>query len=365
MDIKELLAQMAARRASDLFITADWPPSLKLDGKIHCLGKTPVSAAQARELVVGVMNEKQRAEFEATNECQFAFNVVGIGRFRASAFVQRDMAGMVLRRIESRIPTLEELNLPPSIRELGMSRCGLVLFVGANGAGKSTSLAALVGYRNANSSGHIITIEDPIEFIHQHGGCIVTQREVGMDTESLETALHHSVRQAPDVIMIGEIRSGAALEETIAFAESGHLVMSTLHAPNASQAIDRMLNLYPDAIRSQVLADLALNLRGIVSQQLIPTADGRGRVPAFEILINTPLVADIIRRGELDRLKELMGRSVEQGMSTFDHSVFELYRAGRISLESALHHADSANEVRLMIKLSGTANRSPPAPDPR
>ncbi len=351
MDFKQLLGLMVEKKASDLFITAHWPPSIKVDGVIRPVGNTPLTSAESRELVLGVMNEKQRAEFEDTNECQFAIDPRGVGRFRVSAFVQRDNAGMVLRRIESRIPTLEELRLPSTLRDLGMAKRGMVVFAGGTGTGKSTSLAALVGYRNRHSTGHIVTIEDPIEYVHEHDGCIITQREVGVDTESFEVALRNTLRQAPDVILIGEIRTRQTLEYAIAFSETGHLVLATLHANNANQALDRMINFYPEETRSQLLMDLSLNLRGIVAQQLIARKTGKGRRAVVEVMFNTPLVAESIRRGDIQKIKELMKRGGEQGMTTFDQSLFQLYQQGEIAFEDALKYADSANEVRLMIKL--------------
>ncbi len=351
MDFKQLLSLMVEKKASDLFITAHWPPSIKIDGVIRPVGNIPLTPVDARALVVGVMNEKQRVEFDASKECQFAIDLKGVGRFRVSAFVQRDYAGMVLRRIESRIPTLEELHLPATLRDLGMIKRGMVVFVGGTGTGKSTSLAALIGYRNRHSTGHIISVEDPIEYVHDHDGCIITQREVGVDTESFEVALRNTLRQAPDVILIGEIRTRQTMEYAIAFSETGHLVLATLHANNANQALDRMINFFPEDARNQLLLDLSLNLRGIVAQQLIARKGGKGRRPVIEILLNTPLVAEKIRRGDIHEIKELMKRGGEQGMTTFDQSLFHLYREGEITFEDALRHADSANEVRLMIKL--------------
>jgi twitching motility protein PilU len=351
VDFKQLLSLMVEKKGSDLFITTNWPPSIKVDGVIRPVGNAPLIAAEARALVLGVMNEKQRAEFADTNECQFAIDPKGVGRFRVSAFVQRDNPGMVLRRIESRIPTLEELHLPPALRDLGMLKRGLVLFVGGTGTGKSTSLAALIGYRNRHSTGHIITIEDPVEYVHEHDGCIITQREVGVDTQSFEVALRNTLRQAPDVILIGEIRTRQTMEYAIAFSETGHLVLATLHANNANQALDRMINFFPEEARNQLLLDLSLNVRGIVAQQLIARKGGKGRRPVVEILLNTPLVAEKIRRGDIHEIKPLMTRGGEQGMTTFDQSLFRLYQEGEITFEDALRHADSANEVRLMIKL--------------
>lgn len=357
MDLKvaleQLLEIMSDKKGSDLFITAGWPPSIKIDGVIHQAGKQALSADQARDMVFFLMNERQRAQFEETNECQFAFGVSKVGRFRVSAFVQRDAVGMVIRRIETRIPTLEELKLPALLRDLAMTKRGMVIFVGGTGTGKSTSLAALVGYRNSHSSGHIITVEDPIEFVHRHEGCIVTQREVEVDTASFEVALKNSLRQAPDVILIGEIRTRETMSYAIAFAETGHLVLATLHANNANQAIDRIINFFPEEAQKQLLLDLSLNLKAIVAQQLAPRKSGHGRRAVVEILVNTPLAADLIRKGEVHRLKELMKKSREQGMITFDHALYELFQEGEISYEDALRYADSANEVRLMIKLQG------------
>ncbi len=351
MEFEALLKLMSEKKASDLFITVGMPPCIKVNGRISPVAKEKISEQQARALVTGIMSPAQREEFTQTNECNFAIGAPGIGRFRVSAFVQRSSVGMVLRRIESRIPEVDELLLPPIIRDLAMTKRGLVIFVGATGTGKSTSLAAMVGYRNRNSSGHIVTIEDPIEFAHDHAGCIVTQREVGIDTESYEVALRNTLRQAPDVILIGEIRSRETMEHAIAFAETGHLCLSTLHANNANQALDRIINFFPEDRRDQLFMDLSLNLRAIVAQQLVRRPDGRSRRPVVEVLINTPLAADLIRKGEVYKLKDLMKRSTEQGMMTFDQALYDLYKAGEISYEDAILHADSANEVRLMIKL--------------
>ncbi|MCQ8179770.1 PilT/PilU family type 4a pilus ATPase [Methylomonas sp. SURF-1] len=351
MDFTALLALMVEKRASDLFITAGRPPSMKVNGKVVEVSKTPLTSEQTMKLVLSIMSQRQRDEFENTKECQFALSAHSLGRFRVSAFTQRDSAGMVLRRIETTIPTAEELHLPPVLKELIMHKRGLVMFVGATGTGKSTSLAALIRHRNENSSGHIISIEDPIEFIHPHQGCIITQREVGLDTESFEVALKNTLRQAPDVILIGEVRTRETMQHAITFAETGHLCVCTLHANNANQALDRILHFFPEDMHSQLFMDLSLNLRGIVAQQLIQRADGKGRYPAIEILLNTPLVADLIRKGEVHKLKELMKNSREHGMQTFDQALYDLYTAGKIGYEDALHAADSRNEVRLMIKL--------------
>jgi twitching motility protein PilU len=351
MDFKALLALMVQKKASDLFITAGRAPTMKIDGSLVEVSKSPLTEELAMKIVLSIMNQKQRDEFENTKECQFAISVPGLARFRVSAFTQRDAAGMVLRRIENEIPDADSLHLPPVLKDLIMEKRGLVIFVGATGTGKSTSLAALIKYRNQNSSGHIITIEDPMEFEHPHLGCIVTQREVGVDTESYEVALKNTLRQAPDVILIGEIRTRETMQNAITFAETGHLCLSTLHANNANQALDRILHFFPEEMHDQLFMDLSLNLRGIVAQQLIKLADGKGRYPAVEVLINTPLAKDYIRKGEINKLKELMKSSREQGMQTFDQALYDLYVAGKISYEDALNSADSRNEVRLMIKL--------------
>ncbi len=352
MEIDRLLALMAEKNASDLFLTAGVPPSIKLNGRIVPVTSTPLSPEKAREIILGTMNEKQRKEFAETKELNFAISARGIGRFRASAFYQRNLAGMVLRRIETKIPQIDELGLPEIIKELAMTKRGLVIFVGATGAGKSTSLASMIGHRNRNSKGHIISIEDPIEFIHQHQGCVVTQREVGIDTESFETALKNTLRQAPDVIMIGEVRTRETMDHAIAFAETGHLCLCTLHANNANQALDRIIHFFPADRHTQLWMDLSLNLKAIVAQQLISTPDGKGRRACLEVLINTPLAQDLIRKGQVQELKPLMKKSTELGMQTFDQALYELYDAGEITYEDALAHADSANDLRLMIKLA-------------
>lgn len=352
MDFKALLTLMVQKKASDLFITAGRAPTLKIDGALIEVSKTPLTADQTLKVVLSIMDQRQKTEFEETKECQFGMGVVDLGRFRVSAFTQRDSAGMVLRRIENEIPDPDTLYLPPILKEMIMEKRGLILFVGATGTGKSTSLAALIHHRNKNSSGHIITIEDPIEFQHHHLGCIITQREVGIDTHSYEVALKNTLRQAPDVILIGEIRTRATMQNAITFAETGHLCLSTLHANNANQALDRILHFFPDEMHHQLLMDLSLNLKGIVAQQLIKRADGKGRYPAVEVMINTPLAKDLIRKGEVHKLKELMKDSREQGMQTFDQALYDLYMAKKIGYEDALSAADSRNEVRLMIKLS-------------
>jgi len=351
MEFEKLLRLMVEKGGSDLFITAGVPPSIKVNGKIMPVSKTSMSPEMTRETVHGIMNEQQRREFTENHECNFALSARGIGRFRVSAFYQRNLAGMVLRRIETNIPTIDELGLPEILKDLAMTKRGLVLFVGATGTGKSTSLAAMVGHRNRNSSGHIISIEDPIEFIHQHQSCIVTQREVGIDTDSFEVALKNTLRQAPDVILIGEIRARETMDYAVAFAETGHLCLATLHANNANQALDRIINFFPADRQNQVWMDLSLNLKAIVAQQLIPTPDGKGRRAVIEVLINTPLAADLIRKGEVHELKSLMKRSTDLGMQTFDQALYNLYVQGEITYEDALLHADSSNDLRLMIKL--------------
>lgn len=354
MDFEGLLKLMVTKKASDLFITAGVPPSIKIHGKVMPVTQRALTPEKAREVVLSVMNEEQRRDFARVHECNFAISAAGIGRFRVSAFQQRNHIGMVLRRIETTIPTIEELRLPNILKKLSLTKRGLVIFVGATGTGKSTSLASMIGYRNHSTTGHIISIEDPIEFVHNHGKCIITQREVGIDTDSFDVALKNTLRQAPDVILIGEVRTAETMDYAVAFAETGHLCMCTLHANNANQALDRVLHFFPKEKHHQVLMDLSLNLKAIVAQQLIPTPDGKSRRPAIEILINTPLISDHIRKGELHLLKDLMGKSNEQGMQTFDQSLFRLFKSGEVTYEDALHHADSPNDLRLMIKLDAS-----------
>lgn len=356
MDIHSLLTNMVEKGASDLFITAGVPPSIKLNGKVIPVSNTPLSPEATREAVLSIMNEDQRKEFVKTKELNFAVSARGVGRFRASAFYQRNLAGIIIRRIETHIPQIDDLGLPDIVKDLSMTKRGLVVFVGATGTGKSTSLASMIGHRNQNSRGHIISVEDPIEFIHQHDGCIVTQREVGIDTESFEVALKNMLRQAPDVIMIGEIRTREAMEQAITFAETGHLCLCTLHANNANQALDRILHFFPAERHPQLWMDLSLNLRGMIAQQLVPTPDGNSRRAVVEVLLNTPLAADLIRKGEVRKLKDLMKRSSEQGMQTFDQALYTLYTHGEITYEDAIAHADSANDLRLMIKLERDDN---------
>lgn len=346
---------MVDKKASDLFITAGFPPSIKVDGELRQLGENRFTSAQSLDFVETLMNDEQKREFHESRECNFAYAAKDLGRFRVSAFWQREAPGCVMRRIETKIPEADDLKLPPILKDLVMSKRGLIIFVGGTGTGKSTSLAALVGYRNQNSRGHILTIEDPVEFVHEHDQCIITQREVGIDTESFDAALKSSLRQAPDVILIGEIRSQETMEFALAFAETGHLCMATLHANNANQALDRIMNLVPESKHRQLLFDLSLNLRGLVAQQLIPTADGEGRRAAIEILINTPRISSLIAKNELHALKETMAKSNEQGMQTFDQALFQLYSEGEITYTDAIHHADSPNDLRLMIKLQSSA----------
>ena len=356
MEFEKLLRLMVEKGGSDLFITAGVAPSMKVNGTIMPVTKNPLTPEQTREVVHSVMNEQQRRDFAENHECNFAISARGIGRFRVSAFYQRNLAGMVLRRIETNIPTIEQLKLPEIIKTLAMTKRGLVLFVGATGTGKSTSLASMIGYRNEHSSGHIISIEDPIEYIHQHKNCIVTQREVGIDTESFDVALKNTLRQAPDVILIGEVRTRETMDHAVTFAETGHLCLATLHANNANQALDRIINFFPADRQQQVWMDLSLNLRAIVAQQLVPTPDGKGRRAVIEVMLNTPLAADLIRKGEVHELKALMKRSNELGMQTFDQSLYTLYSQGEITYEDALAHADSTNDLRLLIKLGSESD---------
>ncbi|MCC6535517.1 MAG: PilT/PilU family type 4a pilus ATPase [Burkholderiales bacterium] len=351
--IYDLLRAMVAKKASDLFITAGFPPALKIDGRVTPVSNQTLTPQHTMELARSVMNDKQAEEFEATKECNFAVSPAGIGRFRVNAFVQQARVGMVFRTITTEIPKFEDLNLPVVLKDVVMSKRGIVLFVGGTGSGKSTSMAALIGYRNENSHGHIITIEDPIEYVHEHRGCVITQREVGVDTESWHAALKNTLRQAPDVILIGEIRDRETMDHAIAFAETGHLCMGTLHANSSNQALDRIINFFPEERRAQLLMDLSLNIRALVSQRLIPRKEGKGRAAAVEILLNSPLISDLVFKGEVHEIKSIMAKSRELGMQTFDQHLFELYESGQISYEDALRNADSVNELRLMIKLQG------------
>lgn len=358
MDFNDLLNLMCQKQGSDLFLTADLAPCMKINGQLTPVSRTKLTGEIVGQIIHSIMTDDQREEFKNTKECNFAItNREGDRRFRVSAFYQRDMPGMVLRRIEHHIPSADDLKLPPVLKDLVMSKRGIIIFVGGTGTGKSTSLAALVGHRNHNSKGHIITIEDPVEFIHQHAGCMITQREVGIDTESFEVALKNTLRQAPDVILIGEIRSKEVMDYALAFAETGHLVLATLHANNANQALDRITHFFESERHTQLYMDLSLNLRALIAQQLVPTVDGKGRRAAIEILINSPLIADYIRKGEIHEIKALMTRSRELGMQTFDQALFDLYNEGQITYENALKHADAPNDLRLKIKLAqGDAN---------
>jgi len=349
----DLLRLMLSKKGSDLFITADFPPAIKLDGKVAPVMDQNLTAQHTADLVRAMMNDKQAAEFEATKECNFAIAPAGIGRFRVNCFVQQGKIGMVLRTITTIIPKFEDLGLPPVLKDVVMNKRGLMIMVGGTGSGKSTTLAAMIGYRNQNSYGHIVTIEDPVEYVHPHINCLITQREVGVDTASWEVALHNTLRQAPDVILIGEIRSRETMDHAVAFAETGHLCMGTLHANSANQALDRIVNFFPEERRPQLLMDLSLNLKALVSQRLIPLKEGKGRVAAIEIMLNSPLIADLIFKGEVHEIKEIMKKSRELGMQTFDQALFDLYEGGKISYEDALRNADSVNDLRLNIKLHG------------
>ena len=349
--VHELLRVMVSKKASDLFITAGFPPAFKVDGRMTPVSNQSLTPTHTMELARAIMNDKQAQEFEATKECNFAINPPGIGRFRVNAFVQQARVGIVLRTITTAIPRIEDLGLPEVLKDVCMTKRGLVIVVGATGSGKSTSLAAMLGYRNENSYGHIITIEDPIEYVHDHKNCLVTQREVGVDTESWEMALKNTLRQAPDVILIGEIRERSTMDHAVAFAETGHLCLGTLHANSSNQALDRIINFFPEERRAQLLMDLSLNLKAMISQRLIPKRDGPGRVAAIEIMLNTPLISDLIFKGEVARIKEVMAKSTRIGMQTFDQDLFNLYERALISYEDALRYADSKNELRLRIKL--------------
>ncbi len=356
--IYDLLRAMLAKKGSDLFITEGFPPAMKGDGKMQPLSQTPLTSQHTAMLARAVMNDKQAAQFEATKECNFAISPSGIGRFRVNAFIQMQKVGMIMRTITTSIPDFDDLKLPPVLKDVIMTKRGLVLFVGGTGSGKSTSLAAMIGYRNANSHGHIITIEDPVEYVHPHRNCVITQREVGVDTDSWEAALKNTLRQAPDVILIGEIREREVMEHAIAFAETGHLALGTLHANNSNQALDRIINFFPEERRHQLLMDLSLNLKAVVSQRLIPLKEGKGRAAAVEVLLNSPLVSDLIFKGEVTGIKEIMKKSRELGMQTFDQALFDLHEDDRISYEDALRFADSTNEVRLNIKLNGKGSKN-------
>jgi len=355
---QNLLRKMVEREGSDLFLTKGFPPAIKVDGTIHKATDTPLSADQASIMVRSIMNDKQIKEFDATKECNFAISPQGIGRFRVSAFIQQGFVGAVLRTITTEIPTLEDLDLPPILKDVVMNKRGLCIIVGGTGSGKSTTLAAMIGHRNHSSRGHIVSIEDPVEYVHPHGGCVITQREVGLDTESWHAALKNTLRQAPDVILIGEIRDRETMEYGIQFAETGHLCLATLHANSANQALDRIINFFPEERRQQLLMDLSLNTKAFISQRLIPREGGVGRIAAMEIMLNTPLVADLIFKGEVGQIKEIMSKSTRLGMQTFDQSLFYLYEDGVISYEEAMRNADSKNELRLRVKLESKRDSS-------
>jgi len=351
--MRDLLKLMVEKEGSDLFITVGFPPAIKVHGKISPVSKTALTPENTKALAYAVMNDKQLKEYEATKECNFAVNPVGVGRFRANAFVQQSFCGLVMRTIETEIPNLDKLKLPEVLKDIVMTKRGLVIMVGGTGSGKSTSLAAMIDYRNENTFGHIITIEDPIEYVHPHKSCIIMQREVGMDTDDWDIALKNTLRQAPDVILLGEVRDRETMEFGIAFAETGHLAMATLHANSANQALDRIINFFPEERRQQLLMDLSLNLKAVIAQRLLKTVDGEGRAAAIEIMLNSPLISDLILKGEVHEIKAIMGKSNELGMKTFDQALYDLHQADRVSLEDALRNADSMNELRLRIKLEG------------
>ena len=356
--INDLLKLMVSRNGSDLFITADFPPAIKVDGRITKVSPQPLTGVHTVALARSIMSDKQAAEFERTKECNFAISPAGIGRFRVNAFLQLGKVGMVLRVIPTTLPTIDDLGLPQVLKEVAMTKRGLCIMVGATGSGKSTTLAAMVDWRNENSYGHIITVEDPVEFVHPHKNCVITHREVGLDTDTWEAALKNTLRQAPDVILMGEIRDRETMEHAVVFAETGHLCLATLHANSANQALDRIVNFFPEERRAQLLMDLSLNLRGMVSQRLIPKQDGKGRAAAVEVLLNTPLISDLIFKGEVSEIKEIMKKSRNLGMQTFDQSLFDLYEGNVITYEDALRNADSLNDLRLQIKLNSQRARS-------
>jgi len=349
--VHNLLRAMLSQKASDLFITAGFPPSFKIDGKMTPVSKQPLTSQHTQELARSIMNDRQAAEFESTHECNFAISPPGIGRFRVNVFMQQQRVGVVLRTITTKIPDLDEMGFPQVLKDVVMTKRGLVILVGGTGSGKSTTLAAMLGHRNRNSYGHIITIEDPVEYVHDHINCIITHREVGVDTDSWHAALKNTLRQAPDVILIGEIRDRETMEHAVAFAETGHLCLATLHANSANQALDRIINFFPEERRAQLLMDLSLNIKALISQRLIPNRDGKGRVAAIEIMLNSPLIADLIFKGEVNEIKTVMTSSRELGMQTFDQALFDLYESEKISYEEALKNADSLNDLRLNIKL--------------
>ena len=356
--VNDLLRLMVTRNGSDLFLTADFPPAIKVDGKVTKVSPQPLTGAHTMALARAIMNDKQAADFERTKECNFAISPAGIGRFRCSAFLQQSHVGIVLRTIPQEIPTIDSLGLPRVLKDVALTKRGLIIMVGATGSGKTTSQAAMLDWRNENTFGHIITVEDPVEFVHPHKNCIVTQREIGIDTDSWEMALKNALRQAPDVILMGEIRDRETMDLAIAFAETGHLCMATLHANSSNQALDRMINFFPEERRTQLLMDLSLNMKALISQRLLPRQEGKGRCAAVEILLNTPLVADLIFQGKVGELKDLMKRSRELGMQTFDQALFDMYEANLVTYEDALRNADSVNDLRLQIKLDSERSRS-------
>ena len=353
----DLLRLLIQKKGSDLFITVGFPPAMKIDGKMTPVSNQPLTQQHTADLARAIMNDKQASQFEASKECNFAIAPAGIGRFRVNAFIQQTYVGLVLRVITTSIPKFEDLKIPPVLKDVIMTKRGLVIMVGGTGSGKSTTLAAMIGYRNENHYGHIITIEDPIEYTHPHIKSLITQREVGVDTDSWENALHNTLRQAPDVILIGEIRAKETMEHAVAFAETGHLALGTLHANSANQALDRIINFFPEERRAQLRMDLSLNLRALVAQRLIPLKEGKGRAAAVEIMLNSPLIADLIFKGDVHEIKEIMKKSRELGMQTFDQALFDLYEEGRISYEDALRNADSVNDLRLMIKLNSKESK--------
>ncbi len=362
----DLMRMTVSKDGSDLFITTGSPPAMKIDGKVSIVSKQSLSPSHTQMLARSIMNDKQVSEFEEKQECNFSISLTGVARFRVNAFIQRGSTGLVLRIINSEIPSFAELNLPDTLQDIAMTKRGLVIFVGGTGSGKSTSLASMVDYRNQHSHGHIITIEDPVEFLHEHGNCLVTQREVGVDTDTYEIALKNTLRQAPDVILIGEVRDRETMEHAITFAETGHLCLTTLHANSTNQALDRIINFFPDERRSQLLMDLSLNLKGLISQRLIPYMGKTGRIPAIEVMLNTPLMADLIFKGDVHEIKTLISKSNEAGMQTFDQALYDLFEAKKITFEDALRNADSINDIRLRIKLySETAKKSGVADDER
>ena len=356
--INDLLKLMVSREGSDLFITGDFPPAIKVDGKVTKVSPQPLNAGHTLALARAIMNDKQTAEFERTKESNFAISPPGLGRFRVNAFIQQGKVGMVIRVIPAVLPTIDGLGMPQVLKEVAMTKRGLTILVGATGSGKTTTLAAMIDWRNEQSFGHIITIEDPIEFVHPHKNCVITQREVGLDTDSWEVALKNSFRQAPDVILMGEVRDRETMEHAIAFAETGHLCMCTLHANSANQALDRIINFFPEERRAQLLMDLSLNLKGMISQRLIPKQDSKGRTAVFEVMLNTPLISDLIFKGEVSEIKEIMKKSRGAGMQTFDQALFDLYESNAITYEDALRNADSLNDLRLQIKLNSQRGKS-------